>query len=110
VTEIRIEKQDIVDLGRTLDEAVGGDERALLASVIALAAKAIRSDAPSDPAAPEVVRASDAEAPVVIEVVGELPSLSKQIAETFIPGQIEEDVDVAKRVFIGHVVRLKVGE
>jgi hypothetical protein len=110
VTEIRIEKQDIVNLGRTLDETVGGDERALLASVIALAAKAIRSEAPGDAGTPEVVHASDAEAPVVVEVEGELPPLSKQIADTFIPGQLEEDVDLAKRVFIGHVVRLKVGE
>jgi hypothetical protein len=110
VTEVRIETQDIVNLGRTLDEAVDGDERVLLAGVIALAAKAIRSEPLGEVEEPHVERASDAETPVVVEVDGDLPPLSKQIAAAFTPGLLAADLDDAKKVLIGHVVRLKVGE
>jgi hypothetical protein len=108
-TSIPISQDDIASLGRQLESVMGDNERALLAGIVAVAAKAIRGTT-EDPSAPQVIHSSYPEPPVVVEVRDTLPSLLEQIAGAFTPGAIDEAADLAlHNVKVGHVASVRVG-
>jgi hypothetical protein len=110
VAETEFTQEDIERLGRRLDELVDGDERTMLAGIIAVAAEAIRSGR-NYPGRPEVIHANEPEPRVTVDVQGDgdLPSLRKQIADAFTPGPMVEVAHAALNVKVGHVASVRVG-
>jgi hypothetical protein len=114
MAEIPINQPEIDNLGRQLEMTIMGDnERVLLAGLLAVAAKALRREAPEDPVEPHVVHdegpASYPESAVVVEVLEPLPTLQEQVAGAFTPGAIDERADAdVDNVKVGHVIRVRV--
>jgi hypothetical protein len=110
VAEIPISQDDINELGDKLDSIEGDEERALLSGIVALAAKAIRSEPGGEPIPPQVIHVTHPESPVAVEVEGDLPPIREQIARAFTPGAIAEEPGGGDSflVRIGHVVSISV--
>jgi hypothetical protein len=116
VGEIVISQQDIESLGQKLEIITQGNERVLLAGILAIAVKVIRGEA-DDP--PQVFHSTEPGSPaVVVQVEDPLPTIRAQIAAAFTPGTIVEvdelDVDDVggghlAAIRVGHVASVKVG-
>jgi hypothetical protein len=108
VTEIEIRQQDIESLGQRFEDITHDNERALLAGILAIAAKAIRGGSAEDP--PQVIHSTEPGSPIVVQLDESLPPFQDQIAAAFTPGVIVEtdDMDVDD-VRVGHLASIRVG-
>lgn len=87
--ELQISQSDIESLGRklgALEPQLSRDERALLLSILWLAAIAMGG---AGAEAPFVSRVPGQQASVTVEVRGSLPSIQDQFANAFTPGVSE---------------------
>jgi hypothetical protein len=94
--DIPIRQSDIDSLGQklgTLESTLSDSERALLASILAIASDAIRRSSSERSVSPLVSRVGSSEAPATMMAAAEgpLPSIRDQFSRAFTPGTVEEN-------------------